>query len=71
VSETERGTRPRSTNRNTPNAALGDDRETIRRTRPMGALPDITSRDRILFAVFVHENKSQWIATPFLLTQSN
>jgi hypothetical protein len=26
---------------------------------------------RIHFAVFVHENKSQGIATPFLLTQNN
>jgi hypothetical protein len=27
--------------------------------------------DRILFAVFTHENKSQGLSTPFLLTQNN
>jgi hypothetical protein len=37
----------------------------------MGTFQDITSMHRIHFAVFVHENKSQGIATPFLLTQNN
>jgi hypothetical protein len=29
-----------------------------------------TSMDRILFAVLTHENKSQGLSTPFLLTQN-
>ena len=40
-------------------------------TRPMGTFQDKTSMDRILFAVFTHENKSQGVSTPFLLTQNN
>ena len=32
---------------------------------------DKTSMDRILFAVFSHENKSQNVSTPFLLTHNN
>ena len=55
----------------TTNAIERRFREVRRRTRPMGTFQDITSMDRILFAVFVHENKSQGIATPFLLTQNN
>jgi hypothetical protein len=35
-----------------------------------GYFQDKTSMDRILFAVFTHENKSQGVSTPFLLTQS-
>ena len=46
-------------------------REVRRRTRPMGTFQDKTSMDRILFAVFTHENKSQGVSTPFLLTQNN
>lgn len=46
-------------------------REVRRRTRPMGTFQDITSMDRILFAVFSHENKSQGVSTLFLLTQNN
>src|ERR1700724_2588526 len=46
-------------------------REVRRRTRPMGTFQDRTSMDRILFAVFIHENKSQGVSTPFLLTQNN
>ena len=46
-------------------------REVRRRTRPMGTFQDRTSMDRILFAVFTHENKSQGVSTPFLLTQNN
>jgi transposase-like protein len=45
-------------------------REVRRRTRPMGTFQDKTSMDRILFAVFTHENLNQGIATPFALTQS-
>jgi putative transposase len=55
----------------TTNAIERRFREVRRRTRPMGTFQDITSMDRILFAVFVHENKSQGIATPLLLTQNN
>ena len=46
-------------------------REVRRRTRPMGTFQDTTSMDRILFAVFTHENKSQGISTLFPLTQNN
>jgi len=42
-----------------------------RRTRPMGTFQDRTSMDRILFAVFTHENKMQELSAPFLLTQNN
>ena len=55
----------------TTNAIERRFREVRRRTRPMGTFQDITSMNRILFAVFTHENKSQGIATPFLLTQNN
>jgi transposase-like protein len=39
-------------------------REVRRRIRPMGTFPEKTSMDRILFAVFTHENLNQEIATP-------
>jgi putative transposase len=55
----------------TTNAIERRFREVRRRTRPMGTFQDRTSMDRILFAVFTHENKSQGISTPFLLTQNN
>ena len=55
----------------TTNAIERRFREVRRRTRPMGVFQDRTSMDRILFAVFSHENKSQGIATPSLLTQSS
>ena len=42
-----------------------------RRTRPMGVFQDRTSMDRILFAVFIHENRNQGVSTPFLLTQTS
>jgi transposase-like protein len=45
-------------------------REVRRRTRPMGTFQDKTSMDRILFAVFLHENRNQGLATPFALTQT-
>ena len=54
----------------TTNAIERRFREVRRRTRPMGVFQDRTSMDRILFAVFIHENKSQGIATPSLLTQT-
>ena len=55
----------------TTNAIERRFREVRRRTRPMGTFQDKTSMDRILFAVFTHENKSQGISTPFLLTHNN
>ncbi len=45
-------------------------REVRRRTRPMGVFQDRTSMDRILFADFSHENKTQGVSTPVLLTQT-
>lgn len=55
----------------TTNAVERRFREVRRRTRPMGTFQDKTSIDRILFAVFTHENKSQGVSTPFLLTHNN
>jgi putative transposase len=55
----------------TTNAIERRFREVRRRTRPMGTFQDKTSMDRILFAVFTHENRSQGVSTPFLLTQNN
>lgn len=55
----------------TTNAVERRFREVRRRTRPMGTFQDKTSMDRILFAVFTHENKSQGVSTPFPLTQNN
>ena len=49
----------------TTNAIERRFREVRRRTRPMGTFQDKTSMDRILFAVFTHENLNQGIATPF------
>jgi transposase-like protein len=46
-------------------------REVRRRTRPMGTFQDKTSMDRILFAVFTHENLNQGLATPFPLTHNS
>ena len=46
-------------------------REVRRRTRPMGTFQDKTSMDRILFAVFIHENRNQGLATPFALTHNS
>ncbi len=55
----------------TTNAIERRFREVRRRTRPMGTFQDRTSMDRILFAIFTHENKRQGIATPFPLTHNN
>ena len=54
----------------TTNAVERRFREIRRRTRPMGTFPDRTSMARILFAVFLHENRNQGLATPFALTQT-
>lgn len=55
----------------TTNAIERRFREVRRRTRPMGVFSDRTSVERILFAVFIYENKQQGIATPFLMTQNS
>lgn len=54
----------------TTNAIERRFREVRRRTRPMGVFQDRTSMDRILFAVFTRENKSQKVSSLFLLTQT-
>ena len=54
----------------TTNAIERRFREVRRRTRPMGVFSDPTSMDRILFAVFNHENRNQGLSTPLLLTQT-
>ena len=54
----------------TTNAIERRFREVRRRTRPMGVFSDQTSMDRILFAVFNHENQNQGVSTPLLLTQT-
>jgi hypothetical protein len=48
----------------TTNAIERRFREVRRRTRPMGTFQDNTSMDRILFAVFLNENRNQGLATP-------
>ena len=47
----------------TTNAIERRFREVRRRTRPMGVFQDRTSMDRILFAVFTHENSNQGVPT--------
>lgn len=54
----------------TTNAIERRFREVRRRTRPMGVFQDITSMDRILYAIFTHENKSQGTGAPFALTHN-
>jgi len=55
----------------TTNAIERRFREVRRRTRPMGTFQDKTSMDRILYAVFIHENKAQGISTPVSLTHNS
>ena len=55
----------------TTNAIERRFREVRRRTRPMGTFQDRTSMERILFAVFMHENRNQGLATPFALTHNS
>lgn len=43
-------------------------RELRRRTRPMGVFSDRTSMERILYAIFAHENFKNKAGDPFLLT---
>lgn len=54
----------------TTNAIERRFREVRRRTRPMGVFSDRTSMDRILFAVFNHENRNQGVPVLFSLTQT-
>ncbi len=54
----------------TTNAIERRFREVRWRTRPMGVFPDRTSMDRILFAVFTHENSTQGVPLLFSLTQT-
>ena len=54
----------------TTNASERRFREVRRRTRPMGVFQDRTSMDRILFAVFIHENSNQGVPNIFSLTQT-
>jgi putative transposase len=54
----------------TTNAIERRFREVRRRTRPMGVFSDRTSMERILFAVFNHENQNQGVSTPLPLTQT-
>lgn len=44
-------------------------KEVRRRTRPMGVFSDRTSMDRILYAIFMYENRSEEVYPIFLLTQ--
>jgi len=46
-------------------------KEVRRRTRPMGVFSDKTSMDRILYAVFMYENKAEKAYPIFMLTQNN
>ena len=46
-------------------------KEVRRRTRPMGVFSDRTSMDRILYAVFMYENKAEEVYPVFLLTQKS
>jgi putative transposase len=55
----------------TTNAIERRFKEVRRRTRPMGVFSDRTSMDRILFAVFTHENQKEGTGAPFLLTQNS
>jgi putative transposase len=55
----------------TTNAIERRFREVRRRTRPMGTFQDKTSMERILFAVFMHEDRNQGLATPFALTHNS
>ena len=55
----------------TANAGERRFREVRRRTRPTGTFQDRTSMDRILHAVFIHENRSRGISTPVSLTQDS
>ncbi len=46
-------------------------KEVRRRTRPMGVFSDRTSMDRILYAIFMYENKTEEAYPIFLVTQKS
>ena len=46
-------------------------KEVRRRTRPMGVFSDKTSMDRILYAIFMYENKSEEVYPIFLVTHKS
>lgn len=46
-------------------------KEVRRRTRPMGVFSNRTSVDRILYAVFMHENKAEDVWPVFMLTHKS
>jgi len=46
-------------------------KEVRRRTRPMGVFSDRTSMDRILYAIFMYENRAEEVYPVFLLTQKS
>lgn len=46
-------------------------KEVRRRTRPMGVFSNRTSVDRILYAIFMHENKTKDVRPVFMLTQKS
>jgi putative transposase len=46
-------------------------KEVRRRTRPMGVFSDKTSMDRILYAIFMYENKSEEVYPVFLVTHKS
>ena len=52
----------------TTNAIERRFREVRRRTRPMGVMANKDSVERILFAVFTHENQKQGTAEPFVVS---
>ncbi len=54
----------------TTNAIERRFREVRRRTRPMGVFSDRTSVERILYAVFMHENMGEGVYPVFGLTQN-
>ncbi len=47
------------------------ERDVRRRTRPAGTFRDRTSTDRILHAVFIHEDRSRGLSTPLSLTHDS
>ncbi len=55
----------------TTNAIERRFREVRRRTRPTGTFRDRTLMDRIIHAVFIHENRSRGISVPLSLTHDS
>jgi transposase-like protein len=52
----------------TTNAIERRFREVRRRTRPMGVMANLDSVERILFAVFTHENHKQGVPSLFAIS---